>query len=42
MVNDLRHRIATAGLPIPIAKVFSKRANGIENFLAELEAQTAA
>jgi hypothetical protein len=41
MVNDLRHRITTAGLPVPIATVFSKRANGLGAFLAELEAKTA-
>jgi hypothetical protein len=41
MVNDLRHRLADAGVSIPIAKVFSKRGNGIEGFLAELERRAA-
>ena len=41
MVNDLRHRITTAGLSVPIATVFTKKANGLGAFLAELEAQTA-
>jgi hypothetical protein len=41
MVSDLRRRLADAGVSIPIAKVFSKRGNGIEEFLAELEGKVA-
>lgn len=37
MVNDSRKRIANASVPIPVAKVFSKKANGIEEFLRDLE-----
>jgi hypothetical protein len=37
MVNEARSRIAKAGVSMPIAKVFSKRGNGVENFLYELE-----
>jgi len=40
MVNDCRSRIIKAGVSIPIAKVFSKRANGLEHFLRELEASS--
>jgi hypothetical protein len=39
MVNDLRVRFTKAGVTIPVAKVFSKRANGMEEFLNELEAR---
>lgn len=39
MVNDLREHIAKTGVSIPMAKVFSKRANGLEEFLKELEAR---
>jgi hypothetical protein len=37
IVNQARERIAAAGHSINIAKVFSKRGNGVEEFLNELE-----
>ncbi|MCK4789845.1 MAG: hypothetical protein KAV87_39260 [Desulfobacteraceae bacterium] len=37
-VEKMRHRIAKAGMTMPIAKCFSNRANGVSVFLAELEA----
>ncbi len=37
-VDKMRQRIAKAGMSMPIAKCFSKRSNGVEAFLADLEA----
>ena len=37
MVNDVRKRFGDAGMSFPMAKVFSKKSNGVEKFLAELE-----
>jgi hypothetical protein len=37
MVNEMRRKFTNEGARIPIAKVFSKRANGVEAFLTELE-----
>jgi hypothetical protein len=38
MVNACRQRITKAGLSLPMAKVFSKKGNGIAELLKELEA----
>lgn len=37
-VEKMRNRIAKSGMDMPIAKCFSNRGNGLESFLAELEA----
>lgn len=37
-VEKMRRRIAKAGMKMPIAKCFSRRANGVKTFLADLEA----
>jgi hypothetical protein len=39
-VDKMRQRIAKAAMNMPIAKCFSKRSNGVEAFLADLEAFT--
>ena len=36
-VGRVRSRLEAAGLPVPIARVFSGKANGVDRFLGELE-----
>jgi len=36
-VNQMRKRFTTAGVCIPMAKVFSKKNDGLESFFKELE-----
>jgi hypothetical protein len=36
-VERVRQRFAAVAIPVPMAKVFSERAKGIDQFLSELE-----
>jgi len=36
-VDYVRSRLNAAGIPVPIARVFSSKANGVDRFLCELE-----
>jgi hypothetical protein len=39
LVDQIRRDLAKRGIAVPMAKVFSKKSNGVETFLAELEDQ---